>query len=126
MYFSPSLLTFFPTKFADDAYEIDDATYFAVLHGQTTTKVIGADANGRPVLVDKPLDDAQILAANTATRGKLLAAAALAIAPLQDASDLQIATDAEIALLTQWKQYRVDVSRVDLTASAPDWPATPA
>lgn len=50
-----------------------------------------------------------------------------AIAPLQDAVDLDMATDEEIALLKQWKTYRVLLNRVD-TSTAPDisWPALPA
>ncbi|CAL8476392.1 tail fiber assembly protein [Caballeronia sp. S22] len=64
--------------------------------------------------------------ANTATRDALLAAAAVAIAPLQDAVDLDIATDGEVAFLKQWKQYRVAVNRVDLTQAAISWPSVPA
>lgn len=49
-----------------------------------------------------------------------------AISPLQDAVDLSMATDAEIASLQQWKRYRVILSRID-TNNAPDiiWPETP-
>ncbi|MDR5765051.1 tail fiber assembly protein [Caballeronia sp. LZ028] len=68
---------------------------------------------------------AEILAANTATRDDLLAQAALAIGPLQDAVDLGEATAAESASLTKWKQYRVAVNRTDLTQIAPAWPAQP-
>ncbi|WP_282561258.1 tail fiber assembly protein [Providencia rettgeri] len=49
----------------------------------------------------------------------LLSEATEAIAPLQDAVDLDIATDEEIALLREWKKYRVLLNRVD-TALAPD------
>lgn len=49
-----------------------------------------------------------------------------AIAPLQDAIDLGIATDKELIQLNAWKQYRVDLNRVD-TSTAPDvdWPINP-
>ena len=45
---------------------------------------------------------------------------------LQDAVDLGIATDAEVASLTVWRTYRVLLNRVD-TSMAPDviWPETP-
>lgn len=45
------------------------------------------------------------------------------IAPLQDAVDISIATDAEITRLVEWKRYRVELSRID-TSKAPDieWP----
>jgi|GEM_PF-1951871 len=69
---------------------------------------------------------AEILAANTATRDALLAQAAIAIAPLQDAVDLDEATAAETALLKLWKQYRVAVNRIDLTQASPAWPAAPS
>ncbi|WCO82114.1 hypothetical protein vBPpSSYP_132 [Pseudomonas phage vB_PpS_SYP] len=35
-----------------------------------------------------------------------------AISPLQDAVDLEMATPEEAALLTEWKRYRVYLSRV--------------
>lgn len=68
----------------------------------------------------------QILAGNTATRDALLSTAALAIAPLQDAVDLDEATPEETALLKLWKQYRVAVNRMDLTKENPVWPTAPA
>lgn len=67
----------------------------------------------------------EILARNKTERDRLLAGAALAIAPLQDAVDLDDARPAEVALLKKWKQYRVEVNRVDLTAPAPAWPTKP-
>jgi len=48
------------------------------------------------------------------------------MAPLQDAVDISIATDMEIARLAAWKRYRVELSRID-TGKAPDieWPFRP-
>jgi len=48
------------------------------------------------------------------------------IAPLQDAVDIGIATDAEIARLAEWKRYRVELSRID-SGNAPkiEWPIKP-
>lgn len=48
------------------------------------------------------------------------------IVPLQDAVDISIAIDAEIARLSEWKRYRVELSRID-TSKAPDitWPVRP-
>lgn len=59
-------------------------------------------------------------------KASLMALANAAIAPLQDAVDLSMATDDEIAQLTAWKQYRVLLNRVD-TSAAPDitWPVKP-
>jgi hypothetical protein len=63
-----------------------------------------------------------------AQRDALLAVAALRIAPLQDAVDLDVETGDEVAALTEWKQYRVDLNRIELQAGFPDaieWPVAP-
>jgi hypothetical protein len=72
-----------------------------------------------------PPTAAETLAANSATRDALLAQATSAIAPLQDAVDLDMATDADGAALKAWKTYRVLVNRVDLTQQSPVWPVVP-
>ncbi|EED0572996.1 tail fiber assembly protein, partial [Escherichia coli] len=60
------------------------------------------------------------------TKNSLMQVASEHIAPLQDAVDLEIATEEEISLLAAWKKYRVLLNRVD-TSVAPDieWPAVP-
>ncbi|MEH0049211.1 tail fiber assembly protein, partial [Escherichia coli] len=60
------------------------------------------------------------------TKNSLMQAANEHIAPLQDAVDLEIATEEEASLLAAWKKYRVLLNRVD-TSTAPDieWPANP-
>ena len=60
------------------------------------------------------------------TKNSLMQAANEHIAPLQDAVDLEIATEEEASLLAAWKKYRVLLNRVD-TSVAPDieWPAVP-
>ncbi|UZJ58542.1 tail fiber assembly protein [Pseudomonas sp. KU26590] len=75
-----------------------------------------------PDLVPTPAD---ILRKNTIQRDALLSIAALAIAPLQDAVDLEMATAADVALLKKWKQYRVEVNRTKITEPAPSWPSSP-
>lgn len=57
-------------------------------------------------LEPEPPTPEELLAANISIRDGLLAQATLAIAPLQDAVDLEDATAAETALLKKWKQYR--------------------
>jgi len=50
------------------------------------------------------------------------------IATLQNAFDLQIATEAEIADLRSWKIYGVELNRVDIVGRPPqddEWPASP-
>ncbi|MET4877378.1 tail fiber assembly protein [Morganella morganii] len=52
--------------------------------------------------------------------------AAVAIATLQDAVDLGMATSEEVSRLEEWRKYRVLLSRVDTSiASDIDWPQKP-
>ncbi|ECR5052657.1 tail fiber assembly protein [Salmonella enterica] len=57
------------------------------------------------------------------TKNRLLQIASEKIAPLQDAVDLDEATDKEKASLLAWRKYRVLVNRVDTLN--PDWPEQP-
>lgn len=59
-------------------------------------------------------------------RAELMGIANQKIAPLQDAVDLDMATNEERALLMGWKKYRVELNRID-TNAAPDidWPEVP-
>lgn len=60
------------------------------------------------------------------TKNNLMQVASEHIAPLQDAADLEIATEEEISLLEAWKKYRVLLNRVDTsTAQDIEWPALP-
>ena len=75
-----------------------------------------------PVVVD-PLEAAQ------AEIIRLRAIADYAIAPLQDAVDVDEASDAGMAALKEWKKYRVALSRVPEQEHYPDaieWPVVPA
>jgi hypothetical protein len=74
-----------------------------------------------PVYTPSP---AEILATNTAYRNQLLAAANLVIPALQDAVDLDDPS-ANPALLLAWKQFRVNVNKVNLTLPSPTWPVPP-
>ena len=71
----------------------------------------------------------QVLAAANAQRDALLAVAGLRIAPLQDAVDLESATEDEKENLKLWKQYRVDINRVPDQPKYPNattWPTPPS
>jgi hypothetical protein len=66
------------------------------------------------------------IAAETAARREV---ADNAIAPLQDAVDLEEATETEVAVLKAWKKYRIALIRVPDQPGYPDtidWPAPPA
>lgn len=63
-----------------------------------------------------------------AQRDGALSFAALRIAPLQDAVDLDDATADDVAALKAWKQYRVAVSRIEQQPGFPgsvNWPEQP-
>lgn len=67
------------------------------------------------------------LVAQAATeKVRLLAEATTSMAPLQDAVDLAMATEAEETRLTAWRTFRVLLSRVDISM-APNvvWPEMP-
>lgn len=69
---------------------------------------------------------AELVADAEQQKSALLTAANNTIAPLQDAVDLDIATDSEQSQLLAWKKYRVLLNRVDISV-APDieWPTPP-
>ncbi len=59
-------------------------------------------------------------------KNSLMQVASEHIAPLQDAVDLDIATEEEASLLAAWKTYRVLLNRVDTTVAADvEWPVAP-
>jgi hypothetical protein len=115
-----------PAPAGVQAVDISDDLWSTLLAAQAGGKSLVRGADGMPMAVDPPPPSAdEIKAINSNTRDGLLASATLAIAPLQDAVDLDEATDAEAALLKQWKQYRIAVNRVDLTQADPAWPTAP-
>jgi hypothetical protein len=71
---------------------------------------------------------ARALAEVVAENARLRAIADTAIAPLQDAVDIDDATEAEIVLLKNWKKYRVALNRLPDQPGYPvtiDWPVVP-
>lgn len=81
---------------------------------------MSSDKKGRPVLKDYPAPTAEQLAVMAASeKAKLFALATIANDTLQDAADLEIATDKKAASLKAWKAYRVIVNRID-TSKAPN------
>lgn len=74
---------------------------------------------------DVGAENAWQLQQNEAKRSVLMVEANQQIAILTDAVDLGIATDAEQTAYTIWRQYRVLLSRLDLTQPNLNWPAKP-
>lgn len=95
----------------------------------TSNVVLSSDNKGRPVTISAPgQTPQQILAGALSQRDRLITLAATRIAPLQDAVDLDDATEGDVANLKKWKQYRVAVNRVPDQAGFPNeivWPVEP-
>ncbi|HHH2926866.1 tail fiber assembly protein [Citrobacter farmeri] len=79
--------------------------------------------DGQKWVADAEAQHATDVAVAAQKKGFLLAEANIAITPLQDAIDLDMATDAEKSLLLAWKKYRVLLMRVD--TAKPVWPTLP-
>lgn len=131
-YYSPSVNAFYSldingTSIPEDAVEITDEAWLNLLKEQSEGKVIAAGENGMPFANDAPpLTSAQLIEIAESQKASLMAQATVAIAPLQDAVDLDEATDSEKTQLTSWKKYRVLLNRIDIS-TAPDikWPTSP-
>ncbi|MBW3216346.1 tail fiber assembly protein [Salmonella enterica subsp. enterica serovar Javiana] len=80
--------------------------------------------DGKAWVKDEAAETAARLREAEGTKNRLLQMAAEKIAPLQDAVDLEIATDDGKARLDDRKKYRVRGKRVD--TSNPAWPEKPA
>ena len=79
--------------------------------------------DGKQWVHDTDAENEHLLMLAEQEKINLLAIATSAIAPLQDAVDLGMATKVETALLLEWKKYRVLLNRVD--TSKPEWPTPP-
>ncbi|WP_336792239.1 tail fiber assembly protein [Pantoea anthophila] len=70
--------------------------------------------------------DTSATLANTSNKDALMNEASQRISVLQDAVDLDMATEEESTALPLWKKYRVLLSRVDAdTPSEIQWPQKP-
>lgn len=103
----------------------------AVINKKSVPKEFPVNADGQWVFNGKKITPrvipaSELIAQAEETRAQLMAEANQKITPLQDALDLDMATDEEIAQLNAWKTYRVLLSRVDTaTTSDVDWPPLP-
>ena len=76
----------------------------------------------------EPSSDAALLPAARSQQKRLMQDAGLAVAPLQDAVDLGVATDEQVEQLSAWKFYRIELSEVPQQAGWPrtiEWPIKP-
>ncbi|SDT41715.1 virus tail fibre assembly protein, lambda gpK [Pseudomonas cedrina] len=116
--------------------EITEEQYFEAIEGMCAGLMVSIEGGFKVIEVPPPApvippEPTLEELANQARgqRDYLLSVAAIRIAPLQDAADLDEATTAEVALLKKWKQYRVAVNRVPDQPDYPlsiTWPVEPS
>lgn len=88
-------------------------------------------ANGKftaPPLTDEQKEaiEQAALQANISSKIAMMSEASQRIGVLQDAVDMEMATDEEAASLTVWKKYRVLLSRINAnTTKEISWPEKP-
>ena len=130
--YSPSNNAFYDTvinrEIPDDAINITEQAWADLLAGQAKGKLIACGVDLRPCLTEQPLPTAdELIRQSEDKRSRLRAEADTIIQPLQDANDLEIATDDEASQLIAWKKYRVMLMRVN-TEDAENiiWPEQPA
>lgn len=113
-----------------DSIEVDDEVFQEYAIGIVPQGMVrSAGDDGLPAWVKAPAPShEQLVAEVSAEKTYRMQIATAMVAPLQDAVDLGDATDAEMALLTSWKKYRVALSRLSDQPNYPteiDWPAHP-
>ncbi|MCW7762146.1 tail fiber assembly protein [Photorhabdus luminescens] len=136
--YSPKSNSFYPTELKQryiasdswpkDGVEISEGIYLEfAANSPPEGKMRIAGTDGLPIWGDiPPLPQKELQRWAERKRQHFMLQAANAIALLQDAVDLDIATDKEKAALTEWRKYRVLLNRVDCS-TAPDihWPEQP-
>ncbi len=125
MRYSPSTNGFYADEIdyqnlPDDIITISDELYQSLMKGQTEGKEISSDEDGNPILKEIKIDQ---VAVAESMKSQLMSDASQKISILQDAVDLDMATEEEAAALLAWKKYRVLLNRVD--TSNPVWPKAP-
>ena len=109
----------------------DDVLVVLIPEGEAVS--IGYSYDGKkltaPALTadQKAAQDAADVSMNIILKSTLMNEASQRISVLQDAVDLEMATDNETKLLPLWKKYRVLLSRINADiSSAVTWPDKPA
>lgn len=130
-YYSPSKNAFYlfelksdyesSKSWPSDAVAVEQSVFDEFSGLAPNGKTRSSNKKGMPIWIDYSLISTKEELIEDAEQKKklLLAEANNAIAPLQDAMELDMATDEELSLLKEWKRYRVLLNRVD-TSNAPD------
>ena len=133
--FSPAKLAFYENSlreicykqanaWPDDAVDISDQVAKIYMTTEIPAGKKLGSVDGLPAWIDiPPSTREEIIASNEAEKARLRTFADAEIAWRQDALDVGIATEEEVAELTAWKKYRVMLMRVN--TGSPQWPKTP-
>ncbi len=111
----------------EDGVDVSEGVFLKYTAIPPKGKQRGCDYNGFPVWVDlPPLTKEQHIGEAKKKVAELLGVANEKITPLQDAVDLNIATEHELESLREWKKFRVLVNRINFD-DAPEivWPVMP-
>lgn len=113
------------SELPEDAQEISAELWQQLLQGQETGKAINFNSEP-PELVEYVRTKEDEIAEAETVKAELRLEADTAIAPLEDAVDLGLATDDEVSRLNEWRKFRIILNRID-TSTAPDitWPTQP-
>ncbi|MGS1010137.1 tail fiber assembly protein [Achromobacter anxifer] len=134
VYYSPATRGFYPGDshydvLPDDKVAIADEQYRNLINGQAEGKFIVPGESGMPQLVDAlPESDEQARLRVLAERNARLVEAAIRIAPLQDAVDVEGSASGDELLLNSWKRYRIALNRIEQLPGFPHglvWPERP-
>ena len=103
--------------------EVSASEHAAIFFDLSSGAILSSDDKGFPIAIPSPgPTPEQLLDSAIRKRDSLLALAAIRIAPLQYAADLDEASDEDLALLKLWKKYG---SAVNKTETKPGWPESP-
>ncbi|KTI34166.1 tail fiber assembly protein [Enterobacter roggenkampii] len=111
----------------DTFSEVSNEEFIEFTGNPPPGKIRGTGVDGKPLWIDiPPLTSDDLADIATCKKTELLNEASILITTLQDAVDLDMATEKEAALLLAWKKYRVLLNRINPN-DAPDiiWPEVP-
>ncbi|BBE09983.1 Uncharacterized protein MCB1EB_1822 [Mycoavidus cysteinexigens] len=112
-----------------DAVPITDEEYHALYEELAKGKMLQSDHRGYPIAIDRPpITPEQWAEIHLSQRRALIIETLVKSTPLQDAVDLERATDEEKQRLKAWKLYRIKLSRIEQQSGFPtkiDWPKAP-
>ncbi|QHB32332.1 tail fiber assembly protein [Yersinia canariae] len=107
----------------DDVVEVNERVFQEFITAPAD-KERKSGVDGLPCWVDvQPPSEIELIAQAEYKKTDLMSQASSAMALLQDAVDLKMATVDEVTALQSWKKYRVMLNRVDIDAAPEiDWP----